>query len=88
MTKLARQAFEELKSRFIVAPILILFDLEKEVVVETNASNYTLGGIISQKELDGKLHLVAFYSRKLTLAKLNYKIHDKELLAIVECLKE
>ena len=72
----------------MLAPILIAFDPEKETVVETDASDYALGGVISQKGEDGKLHPIAFYSRKLTSAELNYEIHDKELLAIVECLRE
>jgi hypothetical protein len=31
---------------------------------------------------------VAFFSRKMSAAELNYEIHDKELLAIVEAFKE
>jgi len=51
-------------------------------MVETDASDYALGCILSQ--FHGKrLHPVAFYSGKLSLAKQNYDIHDKELLAIV-----
>ena len=88
MTQEARQAFDELKTKFMLAPILIAFDPEKETVVETDALDYALGGVISQKGEDGKLHPIAFYSRKLTSAELNYEIHDKELLAIVECLRE
>ena len=88
MTEEARQAFEELKAKFMSAPILIAFNLEKEITVETDASDYALGGVINQKGPNRKLHPVAFYSRKLTAAELNYEIHDKELLAIVECLRE
>ena len=88
MTNEARQAFEELKSRFMTAPILATFDPEEEITVETDASDYALGGVISQRGEDCLLHPIAFYSRKLTLAELNYEIHDKELLAIVECLRE
>ena len=36
---------------------------------------------------DGVLHLVVFFSRKLTLAECNYEIYNKELLAIVNCLE-
>ena len=31
---------------------------------------------------------MAYYSRKLTLVKLNYNIYNKELLAIIAVLKE
>ena len=37
---------------------------------------------------DKRLHRVAFHSRKLNPAERNYKIHDKELLAILEAFKE
>ena len=35
-----------------------------------------------------KLHPVAFHSRKFNVAEINYKIHDKELLAIVDSFQE
>ena len=41
-----------------------------------------------QRYKDKIQHLVAYYSRKLILLKLNYDIYDKELLAIVTVLKE
>ena len=34
------------------------------------------------------MRIVAFYSRKMTRPELNYDIHDKELLAVVEALRE
>jgi hypothetical protein len=37
---------------------------------------------------DSILHLVAFFSQKLTLAKCNYKIYNKELLAIINALEQ
>ncbi|GMF82078.1 unnamed protein product [Aspergillus oryzae] len=37
---------------------------------------------------DGKLRPIAFESRKLVQAELNYDIHDKELLAIVSAFKK
>ena len=43
---------------------------------------------ISQPDPDGRLRLVAFYSRKMVPIELNYEIHDKELLAIVEAFRE
>ena len=36
----------------------------------------------------GMLRPVAFYSKKLIGAKEQYEIYDKEMLAIVECLKQ
>jgi len=56
-------------------------------VIETDASDFALGCIISQY-LGKRLHPVAFHSRKLNDAERNYQIHDKELLAILEAFRE
>jgi hypothetical protein len=42
---------------------------------------------LTQPGDDGRPRLIAFYSRKLIQAELNYDIHDKELLAIVVAFK-
>jgi len=44
--------------------------------------------VLSQYNKNGKLYLVAFLSQKLAPAKLNYKIYNKELLAIVRYFKQ
>ena len=56
--------------------------------VKTDLLNFTLGAYMVQKYEDKIWHLVAYYSKKLTLLELNYDIYDKELLAIVAVLKE
>src|SRR6195952_4419961 len=81
------KAFEELKNRFITAPILEHFYPDRETVVETDASDFALGCVLSQFK-EKRLHPVAFHSRKLNPAERNYKIRDKELLAILEAFKE
>ena len=85
-TQPAQEAFDQLKAAFATKPILINFTPDKEITLETDASDYAIGACLSQLGEDGKLHLVAYHSRKMTLAKLNYEIHDKELLAIVEAM--
>ena len=42
---------------------------------------------MTQPGPDGKPRPVAFHSRKLVQAELNYNIHNKELLAIVIAFK-
>ena len=64
----------------------MLFDTKKPVQVETDASDLAIGACLTQ-EHNGKRHLVAYYSRKITLAEQNYEIYDKELLAIVVALR-
>jgi len=80
-------AFEKLKPQFRTAPILAHFYPERETVIETDASDFALGAILSQFQ-DKRLHPVAFHSRKLNSSKRNYEIHDKELLAILEAFME
>jgi len=69
------------------APILRIFDPELEATMETDASDKAVGGCLKQKDENGKLHPVAYYSRKLTEPEANYDVYDKELLAIVVCLE-
>ena len=57
-------AFEELKQRFTTAPILAHFDFARDVIVETDASDYVSAGVLSQYSEDGILHPVAFFSTK------------------------
>ena len=59
----------------------------QQAIVETDASDFTLGAILSQG-LGKEQHPVAFHSRKCTPAEVNYDTHDKELLAIVDCFKK
>ena len=52
--------------------------------METDASDFVLGAVLSQFGDGEKLHPVAFHSRKFSATEINYEIHDKELLAIVD----
>jgi len=83
----AEEAFRELKQWFTTAPILAHFDATKPVIIETDASNFAIGAVLSQRDEEGRLHPVAFHSRKFQPAEINYEIHDKELLAIVDAFK-
>jgi hypothetical protein len=81
-------AFQSLKSAFVDAPILMPFDWTKEVVLETDASDYVSAGVLSQYDDSGVLRPVAFFSKNHTPAECNYEIYDKELLAIIRCFEE
>src|SRR6267154_3394519 len=79
-----RSAFGALKEAFTTAPILTHWIPDVPIIVETNASDYVVAGILSIICPDGEVHPVAFYSRTLNVTELNYDTHDKELLAIYE----
>jgi hypothetical protein len=81
------KSFEKLKHCFITSPILTHFDPHHKCIVETDASDFALGGTLSQTAKDKKLHPTVFHSMKFSPAEINYEIHDKELLAIVDCFK-
>ena len=50
--------------------------------METDASDYALGAILSIHTDSGDIHPIAFHSCSFTPAEINYNTHDKELLAI------
>ena len=80
----ARKSFETLKSAFTSTPILTHWIPDKPIIVETDASDYALGAILSIETDSGEIHPVAYHSRTFTAPELNYDTHDKELLAIFE----
>jgi len=82
-----RKAFNTLKQAFTSAPILMHWVLDAQLVVETNASDYALAAILSIVTKNNEIHPVAFYSRTFSALKLNYDVHNKELLAIFEAFK-
>ena len=84
----AQKAFNELKKRFTSQPILVSFDPEKPITLETDASDRAIEACISQSDNKRCLQPVAFYSRKFLSAEISYEIHDKELLAIVNAFKQ
>ncbi|EEB88861.1 hypothetical protein MPER_13116 [Moniliophthora perniciosa FA553] len=82
-----QSAFDTLKEAFTRAPILTHWEPDRQITVETDASDYAIAAILSITLDDGQIHPVAFLSRTLHAAELNYDTHDKELLAIFEAFK-
>jgi len=68
----------------VLSPVLAHPDPEIGFQMETDASDYVYGAVLSQKNPeDQKYHPVAFYSKSMNPAEWNYGISDKEALAIV-----
>jgi hypothetical protein len=78
-----QEAFEQLKERFITRPVLSIYNPQKELRVETDASNAALGACLLQLE-DKDWHPVAYHSRKFNKAEERYSTPDQELMAIVD----
>jgi len=83
-----QEAFEELKRRFTTEPVLAVPDRDQEMRVEADALDYATGGMLLVKGTDGKWWPVAFISKSLSPAERNYEIHDKEMLAVIQCLED
>lgn len=79
----AQEAFENIKKAFITAPILVMPDPSKPMRIETDASDYAWGSVLSQLEDDGLWHPTAYISKSLTEVERNYDVHDKELKAVI-----
>ena len=82
-----QRAFEELKERFTTEPVLVIPDLDKEMRVEADTLDFVIGGVLLIKCEDEKWRLVIYISKLLSEAERNYKIHNKEILAIIWCLE-
>ena len=84
-----QSAFDSLKERITTAPILILPDNSKPFRIEADSLDFATGAVLSQQSSeDNKWHPVVFLSKCLSPVEQNYKIHDKEMLAIVRVLEE
>ena len=55
-------AFNNIKYCFITTLILAYFNPNLKYIIKTDLSNYTLKGVVSQYNKNGKLYLVAFLS--------------------------
>ena len=64
------------------------FNSDRETVVEANSSGWAVGGVLSQYDDDRLLHPYVYFSKKNAPAECNYEIHNKELLAIIQCLQQ
>ena len=58
-------------------------DLDREMRVEADASDFAAGGVLLMKCEDEKWRPVTYISKLLNEAERNYEIHDKEMLAII-----
>ena len=77
-----QRAFEGVIWNLTHAPTLVLADPSKPYELVCDASGWALGAVLFQ---DG--HPIAFESRKMTSAELNYSVSEQELLAIVHALQ-
>src|ERR1700675_2185007 len=92
------KAFNELKKRMCSAPVLIQPNFKKKFYLQTDASLYGIGAVLSQeggpssltpslaKRTVPPLYPIAYYSNTFTPTKRNYDIYERELLAVMKSL--
>ena len=94
------KVFETLKSLMCCKPVLVQPNFDKRFYLQTDASAYGVGAILSQvagpdpdtdstippKNSKPKLHPVTYYSATFTPTERNYNIYERELLAMMKSL--
>ena len=76
-------AFETLIMRLITDPILVRPDFSKDFTIYTDASDFGLGAVLSQRDDKGHERVIAYASRTLNSAERNYSPTSKEAYAVV-----
>ena len=87
-TSQCEEAFRRLKTKFIEGPILAHFDFMRSTRLETDASDFALGAILSQLCEDNRWHPIAFRSWKFQPSEVDYDVHHEAMTAIVAAFKE
>ena len=83
-----QKAFKFVKNAVASAPILAMYDSTRPSRVETDAFNFATGAILSQKQDDGKWHLIAYRSLTMSTEECNYKIYNCEMLGLICALED
>jgi hypothetical protein len=85
-TKECQQSFNTLKQKMVTAPILVFLYWSKEFHVHVDAYSIALGAVLAQPGEGDIDHSLAFASRNLSKAKINYTTIEREGLAMVYAL--
>ena len=86
------KTFRQHIDMFIKTSMLIHFNFNEKILVETNASSFAIDVVISQLiqtfNDQAQWHSIAFYFKKIIFAKTKYSTHDQELLIVIESFKQ
>ena len=81
------EAFKALKDVLKHAPVLQLANPSRDYIVIADAGDFAIGAVLSQVWEDGE-HPIAYESRKLNAAEINYPTHERELLSVIHVLRQ
>ena len=76
-------AFEEIKKILATRPTLAYFDPRKKTTLTVDASPTGLGGILSQHDDRGEVHVVAYASKALSDVETRYSQTEREALPVI-----
>jgi hypothetical protein len=76
-------ALDALKAALCSAPVLLIPDPSKAYTLNCDACDFAIGATLQQDQGNG-LQPVAFMSRKLKPAEINYDTREKEFMALVD----
>ena len=79
--------FKMLKKRFTTELILVALYLDKKMRTVIDTSDYVTGRVLLIEYADGRWRSVAYLSKSLNETEQNYKIHNKEILAVIRRLE-
>ena len=82
-TAACQEAFDTLRIQLSTAPMLAYPDYTRPFILDTDASDVGMGGVLSQVGEDGYERVIAFGSKLLSKAERSYCVTRKELLAVV-----
>jgi hypothetical protein len=71
------------KRLLTTAPILAYPDPDRQFILKTDASKNFIGGVLSQKDKNGRDQVIEYTSSTLTLTQRAYGMHEKECYAVV-----
>lgn len=76
-----QQAFNTLKGHLSTAPALSYPFTDRHFILDTDARNVDIGGVLSQLQ-DGYEKVIGYFSKVLSKAERNYCVNRRELLAV------
>ena len=85
-TPRSEQSFQSLKDSLTSAPVLLIADPSLPFTLNCDACNYAIGATLQQDQGNG-LQPIAYMSRKLKPAEMNYDTREKEFLALVDACR-
>ncbi|GFW50304.1 retrovirus-related Pol polyprotein from transposon 412 [Trichonephila clavipes] len=80
------KAFNKLKDALTSAPVLVYPEIEKQFILDADASHESVRAVLSQ-EIDGQERVIAYFSKCLSKQEQNSCLTRKELLAIIKAME-